>query len=390
MTLSDDNEAKDHAVTSGTATSGAATSGAADETKSATPVTASADGDVASVGTALTDVVVDPFAGKAVPAPEPAASRSIKSVLFDYSAHAAMIVGLIGFAWTVSDHVVTRQTAAQIEAPGPVASAAPRDTASIAPAKADDERAGSKRDEVAELRTANERMARDVDSLRAQLGTLQAALGRAPTSDQVRALSGDIEGVKAGLNTAKGETGTAIAALSGRLDKMQRETDAKVQRLATNALEHQGIDTTATGSIAPGETLADAGSAQGKSAQGKSAQAGANQAAESRGPVPVAKPATRLASADKAGNEEVAKPAVLPGWVVREVYRGVALIEGRRGSLEVVPGVSIPGAGVVKSIDRHGNGWTVTTTKGMLAYAAPQRDPRRNPRDDYPDPRYDY
>ena len=79
--------------------------------------------------------------------------------------------------------------------------------------------------------------------------------------------------------------------------------------------------------------------------------------------------------------------------MVRDVYQGVALIEGRRGTLEVVPGVGIPGAGVVKSIDRHGGGWTVTTTKGVVAYAAPPREYRRadrgssNPRDPY---RYDF
>ncbi len=75
---------------------------------------------------------------------------------------------------------------------------------------------------------------------------------------------------------------------------------------------------------------------------------------------------------------------MLPNYVVRDVYEGVAIIEGRRGPMEVVPGVSIPGAGVVKSIDRHGGGWTVTTTKGLLAYAAPPRDYRRASRGAYP------
>jgi hypothetical protein len=61
--------------------------------------------------------------------------------------------------------------------------------------------------------------------------------------------------------------------------------------------------------------------------------------------------------------------------------------------MEVVPGVAIPGAGTVKSIERHGNSWTVTTTKGQFASAAPERESRRNsyPRGMYPPPyRYDY
>ncbi len=346
---------------------------------------------------------IDPFLAKTPPAPEPAAAKSWKSLLLDYSAHAAMIVGLIGFAWTVSDHVVTHQTAAQIEAPTTFAAASPPQEAEQAAAP----KLAEKRDEVAELRSANERMARDVDALRAELGTLQTALRQDRTPDQLRALAVDLEGVKTGLNNVKGETTTAIAALSGKLDRSQRDTNAKVQQLAaaSGPLEHQGVDTAATGSITPNETKP----AEIKPVQGQMVQTRPSPPVQSHAlPVPAAKPvpATRLASAEglggegrraanekggeKAGDEAVAKPAVLPGWVVREVYQGVALIQGRRGELEVVPGVSIPGAGVVKSIERRGNGWTVTTTKGLLAYAAPPRDYRRPSRDYYPDPRGDF
>jgi hypothetical protein len=59
----------------------------------------------------------------------------------------------------------------------------------------------------------------------------------------------------------------------------------------------------------------------------------------------------------------------------------VAVIESKHGPMEVVPGVSVPGAGVVKSIERHGSGWTVTTSKGQIAYVAMPRD--RGPRDFY-------
>ena len=361
----------------------------------------------------------DPFLAKAPPAPEMVAARTWKSLLLDYSAHAAMIVGLIGFAWTVSDHVVTHKTAAQIEAPTAVAAAGPPPAAEPAAPQREE-----KRDEVAELRSANERMAKDVDALRSELGSLQTALRQDRTPDQLRALAGELDGVKSGLSTVKGETITAIAALSGKIDKSQRETDAKVQHLAASGpLERQGVDTASTGSIAPNETKsAEAKSVQAKTVQAKTVQAQPVQAqpvqtrpslpvpSHASIPVPVVKPAaaTRLASAEeghkddlrkdevrraldeRTGDEAAAKPAILPGWVVREVYQGVALIEGRRGPLEVVPGVSIPGAGIVKSIDRRGNGWTVTTTKGLLAYAAPPREVRRPVRDYYPDPRDDF
>ena len=366
---------------------------------------------VTPAGTALAEaaVAVDPFPDRAAREPEPTATRSFKTVMLDYSAHAAMIVGLIGFAWTVSDHVVARPTATQIEAPGPTAG--PQRAAQAAPAKPEgkvEAKAEAKADELAALRVANDRMAKDVDALRAELGTLHAALQREGTPDQLRALAGDLEGVKAGLSTVKGETTAAIAALSSKVDKAQRETDGKVQRLATaqGAIEQrQAIDTTATGSLASHEArTADANATAASPVKPVPTRPSApTQAHALPVPVPVAKPATRLASAEDARRDEgrrplaertddeaTAKPAVLPGWVVREVYQGVALIEGRRGELEVVPGVSIPGAGIVKSIERHGNGWTVTTTKGLLAYAAPQREYRRATRDYYPDPRDDF
>ncbi len=86
--------------------------------------------------------------------------------------------------------------------------------------------------------------------------------------------------------------------------------------------------------------------------------------------------AAKKAALDKAVLEGDAskKPPVIAEWVVREVYDGVAVIESKRGPMEVVPGVAIPGAGVVKSIERHGAGWTVTTSKGLIAYLAAPRE----------------
>ena len=400
MTLPDGNETKDQAAgdqaaeiqAAGVERAVAMHVEQADRTEAAAvdrSETSAMTGRRAAAGRALVEaeapVAVNPFLAKAANDPEPAPPRSFRSVVLDYSAHAAMIVGLIGFAWTVSDHVVKRPTAAQIEAG---TAAKPPQHAAEGPA--------AKRDEVAELRSANERMTRDVDALRAELGTLHAALGHDGTPDRLRALAGDLEGVKAGLNSVKGETSSAIAALSGKIDRTQRETDAKVQRLAAAGPLGQGMDMSATGSIAPGGTLAETRTAPAAPVQTRPSPP--VQAHASPIPVPVARPAsaTRVASLEDARRDDAhkdeapAKAAILPGWVVREVYQGVALIEGRRGALEVVPGVSIPGAGVVKSIDRHGNAWTVTTTKGLLAYAAPPRDYRRAARDYYPDPRGDF
>lgn len=55
------------------------------------------------------------------------------------------------------------------------------------------------------------------------------------------------------------------------------------------------------------------------------------------------------------------------GWVLREVYDGSALVEGRNRRLyEVMPGGVIPGVGRVESIERRGARWVVLTDKGFI------------------------
>jgi hypothetical protein len=62
-----------------------------------------------------------------------------------------------------------------------------------------------------------------------------------------------------------------------------------------------------------------------------------------------------------------ARPAIVEGWVVRDVYRGVALLQGRRlGTIEVEAGDSIPGVGRIESIKRQDGRWVVVTPKGLI------------------------
>jgi hypothetical protein len=85
-----------------------------------------------------------------------------------------------------------------------------------------------------------------------------------------------------------------------------------------------------------------------------------------------AKPA-QDASADPAqtGSVPDAKSAVkdkpVEGWVLREVYGGGALVESRSGRLyEVTPGRNLPTVGRVEAIERRGRIWVVVTAKGII------------------------
>jgi hypothetical protein len=61
-----------------------------------------------------------------------------------------------------------------------------------------------------------------------------------------------------------------------------------------------------------------------------------------------------------------ADPPVVNGWILRGVYHGVALIQGRYGVIEVEPGDALPGLGRVDTIRRQNGRWVVVTSKGLI------------------------
>jgi hypothetical protein len=63
------------------------------------------------------------------------------------------------------------------------------------------------------------------------------------------------------------------------------------------------------------------------------------------------------------------QPGIIPvieGWVLRNVYGGSALVEGRPGLIQVMPGDNLPGVGRVESIRREDGRWAVVTTRGLI------------------------
>jgi hypothetical protein len=60
------------------------------------------------------------------------------------------------------------------------------------------------------------------------------------------------------------------------------------------------------------------------------------------------------------------KPLAVQGWVLRRVYDGAALIEGRDGIVEVEPGMITPGLGRIEAIKRQDGRWVVVTSRGLI------------------------
>jgi hypothetical protein len=78
------------------------------------------------------------------------------------------------------------------------------------------------------------------------------------------------------------------------------------------------------------------------------------QAAAPAAPVVLGTPPTTL------------KPPAVPGFVLRRVFDGFALIEGRDGMIEVEPGMIAPGLGRVEAIKREDGRWVVVTARGIV------------------------
>jgi hypothetical protein len=90
-------------------------------------------------------------------------------------------------------------------------------------------------------------------------------------------------------------------------------------------------------------------------------------------PAPAASPEATGSVADAAaapaasGGLAVGKSAIVDGWILRDIYRGRALVEGRSGIIfEVGPGSTIPGVGRVENITRHDGRWIVVTQTGLI------------------------
>ncbi len=159
-------------------------------------------------------------------------------------------------------------------------------------------------------------------------------------------LSGDLASLKGTLATFKDvEHTSSVSSASG-----QAKLAEKVERLAV-AVQDPGKKITAL------ENKLDR----------MESQIMANLAGLAAKPPAPAAPAAEPAARGDAGAAKPAKNEPVDGWIVREVYKGAALVEGQNRRLyEVMPGGVIPGVGRVEAIERRGKNWVVLTDKGII------------------------
>ncbi len=282
--------------------------------------------------------------------------------LFAYGSRAALAACLFGFAWAAGSFFSGGQLPFYAVTPPHARPAAAQESVA--------------RTET--LRTPQE-MAADIQALKTNVEALRAAQSQSGTDATA------LEGLNTRLDAVKAETGAAIAELAGEVENMQREPAAKLSQVIErlDRIEHQMAAAPATAALGPASAPGKAAARQQaqiavapakpplENAKGQRKIGGRGDAFDpSQNPTApgVPRPLGSLAPA-------ASTPQLITNWVVRDVYDGIALVESPRGSIEVTPGEIIPGAGMVKSIERRGAGWIVITSRGVVDSARDRFQP---------------
>ena len=197
----------------------------------------------------------------------------------------------------------------------------------------------------ASQRQETRQLADEVRALKASLGGLQASLDRVRPTEDAKSLKASVEALKQGLDAAKSDTSGTLAQLAGKLDRADQVTAQKLAQIVErlDRLERK-TNSTPLGANAP---------------QPPARPSAAQPAPQNLGMPPQAK-------VTEANSQSSQKPPI-QGWVLRDVYDGIALVEGRGGYREVAVGEAIPGVGRVEAIERHGRHWVVVTSQGVIA-----------------------
>jgi hypothetical protein len=278
-------------------------------------------------------------------------SNRRKSRLVLYGSQVAALAFLLGCGYVVSGQMLQGNGSAKPEAAAK--SEVTKTAALAAPAAASANAATPpsaetlERAERVELHHRTQELADEIRSLKTSLDQLRNSVAQAQGNEEIRSLKKGLDGVKSGLEASKTETNAAITQLTAKLDHMQHEQVTKLQQMLEKAERTEQRPNNAsltTASIAPQTPAASATKPQ-------------------QSATPVASAPIGATDAQKKTSQSISN------WVVRDVYDGIALVEGPGGAFEVMQGENVPGLGTVKSIERRGGSWVVVTNRGNVEYA---------------------
>ena len=203
---------------------------------------------------------------------------------------------------------------------------------------------------LAEQASENESLVHTIKSLKVRLDAIDSTMSNAGLTD----LRQSVGEIRSNLVSSR-EVSGALAQLSQRVDKLDHEASAKVDKLSER-VDHEANALT-TGLSTRIDKLEQ------KITAPLPAPSPVTQAKQ-----PPTRPKFDNVSMDRTSSIERPKP-FLRGYVVLDARDDVALIGGRYGEREVRQGDFLPGAGRVERIELGGNGWVVTTSGGLIASA---------------------
>jgi hypothetical protein len=204
---------------------------------------------------------------------------------------------------------------------------------------------------LAEQASENASLAGAVKALKARLDAIDTATPNAELADMRQSI-GQIKSTVVSPREFSG----AVVQLSQRVDKLDRDQSAKVDKL-TERVDHEANALTA----------------------GLSARLDKMEQKIAAPPPPAAQPVAQVkqmpnrpkfgaVSMDTTSSIERPRP-LLRGYVVLDARDDMALVGGRYGEREVRQGDFLPGAGRVERIELRGEGWVVMTSEGLIASA---------------------
>jgi hypothetical protein len=204
---------------------------------------------------------------------------------------------------------------------------------------------------LAERASETESLAQTLRSLKVRLDAIDAARSRDDLADLRRSV-GDM---KSTVVSAR-EFNSALAQLSQRVDELDNEESAKVDKLS------ERVDRNASALTAELSTRVDR--LEKKIVTPVSAPTQIGQTGQASAPPKIG----ANVSTETTGSIERPRP-LLRGYIVLDARGDVALVGGRFGEQEVRRGDFLPGAGRVERIELKGGRWTVLTSEGLIASA---------------------
>lgn len=190
----------------------------------------------------------------------------------------------------------------------------------------------------------------------------------------VAELQRDVTGLRTSLENSTKALQTQSAKLADRMERSERAQAEPAQKLAKlseaiERLERRTAQAAANSQSASGQPTTLQAQAAAQAAAQAGAQPSTVQASSAQAAAPMPTAPVAVASADVTGglgDPRAAGPQVISGWVVRDVRRGIALVEGRYGYIEVETGDTLPGVGRVESIRKQDGRWMVVTSRGVI------------------------